>query len=224
VLTLFRERAPRLANLGYFGHMWELYAMWTWLPAYIAASYAARPDGSTDALPVGVTAFLAIGVPESSAVCSAGGSATTPVARVWPRWQWRSAAPAVCWLGSSSGVIRSWCSPCWSYGAASVIADSGLFSTCTSEVVDRRYVGTALTAQTAIGFLLTITIQATPLLVELGGWRLAVAVLGIGPAAGALAMARLARHMTGPGNLPADTSAEGVDAHEQLAQRRPAAG
>jgi hypothetical protein len=108
---------------------------------------------------------------------------------------------------------------------ASVIADSGLFSTCTSEVVDRRYVGTALTAQTAIGFLLTIiTIQATPLLVELGGWRLAVTVLGIGPAAGALAMARLTRHMTGPGNLPADTSAEGVDAHEQLAQRRPAAG
>jgi hypothetical protein len=79
--------------------------------------------------------------------------------------------------------------------SASVIADSGIFSTCTSEVVDRWYVGTALTAQTAIG-----------------------------PAAGALAMARLARHMTGPGNLPADTSAEGVDAHEQLAQRRPAAG
>nr|BFE78510.1 hypothetical protein GCM10020093_011110 [Planobispora longispora] len=87
------------------------------------------------------------------------------------------------------GVLVVW--------GASVIADSGLFSACTSEVADRRYVGTALTAQTAAGFLLTVvTIQATPLLAEAVGWRLAVAVLGIGPLAGAVAMIRLQRYMT----------------------------
>jgi MFS family permease len=81
------------------------------------------------------------------------------------------------------------------WGAA-VIADSGLFSACTSQVVDPRYTGTALTTQTAIGFLLTVvTIQATPLVAERAGWPVAVALLGLGPAAGAVAMVRLARIM-----------------------------
>src|SRR5512145_698051 len=77
---------------------------------------------------------------------------------------------------------------------ASVIADSGLFSTCMSQVVDQRYLGTALTTQTAIGFLLTVvTIRATPLLAEATSWPVAVAVLGIGPALGSVAMLRLQR-------------------------------
>jgi MFS family permease len=77
---------------------------------------------------------------------------------------------------------------------ASVIADSGLFSACVSQVVDPRYVGTALTTQTAIGFLLTVvTIQAVPLLAEHAGWPVAVAMLGIGPAIGSVAMLRLQR-------------------------------
>ena len=81
------------------------------------------------------------------------------------------------------------------WGAA-VIADSGLFSACTSQVVDPRYTGTALTTQTAIGFLLTVvTIQATPLVAERAGWPVAVALLAVGPAAGAVAMLRLDRHM-----------------------------
>ena len=197
VLTLFRERGPRLANLGYFGHMWELYAMWTWLPTYIAASHAARPNAGSGALPAGVTAFLAIGV-AGVAGCLLAGWLGDRAGRA------RLAAVAM-------GVSGTCCLlAALVFGAhpmlvlvvlivwgASVIADSGLFSTCTSEVVDRRYVGTALTTQTAIGFLLTIvTIQATPLLVDLSGWRLAVAVLGIGPAAGAICMIKLQRHMT----------------------------
>ena len=76
----------------------------------------------------------------------------------------------------------------------SVIADSGLFSSCVADVVDPRYVGTALTFQTAVGFLLSVlTINAVPVVVDLAGWRLAVALLAIGPVAGAVAMARLDR-------------------------------
>jgi len=73
----------------------------------------------------------------------------------------------------------------------SVIADSGLFSSCVADVVDPRYVGTALTTQTAIGFLTVVTINAVPWVVGLVGWRWAVLLLAVGPVAGAVAMARL---------------------------------
>jgi MFS family permease len=199
-IALFREPAARLANLGYFGHMWELYAMWTWLPAYIAASYAAHGGGH---LPVGVTAFVVIGV-AGVAGCLLGGWLGDRAGRA------RLAAVAMltsatcCLLAAAVfgahpllvlAVLVVW--------GGSVIADSGLFSTCTSAVVDTRYVGTALTTQTAIGFLLTtVTIHLTPLLVEAAGWRAAVAVLGIGPAAGAVAMIRLTRYLPAPASAP----------------------
>jgi MFS family permease len=190
-LTLFRQRGPRLANLGYFGHMWELYAVWTWLPAYLAASNRGRP-----ALPVGVAAFLAIGV-AGVAGCLLGGWLGDRVGRA------RLAALAMAVSGTCciaaafafGGPPPLVLALALVWGAA-VIADSGLFSACTSQVVDPRYTGTALTTQTAVGFLLTVvTIQATPLLAERAGWPVAVAVLGLGPAAGAVAMLRLARLM-----------------------------
>jgi MFS family permease len=75
---------------------------------------------------------------------------------------------------------------------ASVIADSGVFSTSLSERADDRFVGTALTAQTAIGFLLTVaTINLVPLAADHFGWRYAFLVLAPGPVVGAVAMAVL---------------------------------
>jgi hypothetical protein len=77
------------------------------------------------------------------------------------------------------------------WGAA-VIADSAMFSACLGTVVDPRYVGTALTLQTALGFLLTVvTIQLVPVVAEAAGWPWAVAMLGIGPLLGSVAMVRL---------------------------------
>ena len=69
-----------------------------------------------------------------------------------------------------------------------------MFSTSLSESADPRYVGTALTVQTAIGFLITvITIQVVPVLAGLVGWQFALLVLVPGPVLGAAAMIRLAR-------------------------------
>ena len=147
-------------------------------------------------LPVGVAAFLAIGV-AGVAGCLLGGWLGDRVGRA------RLAALAMVTSGTCcvaaafafGGPPPIVLALTLMWGAA-VIADSGLFSACTSQVVDPRYTGTALTTQTAVGFLLTVvTIQATPLVAERAGWPVAVALLGLGPAAGAVAMLRLARHM-----------------------------
>jgi predicted MFS family arabinose efflux permease len=77
------------------------------------------------------------------------------------------------------------------WGAA-VIADSALFSAATTRVVDPQWTGTALTFQTAVGFLITVvTIQGVPLVQEATSWPTAIALLGIGPLLGAVAMLRL---------------------------------
>ena len=69
-LLLFRTRGTRLATFGYLGHMWEIYAMWAWVGAYLAASFAAA---GRDAAP-GQAALAAFAVMGAGAVgCVAGG-------------------------------------------------------------------------------------------------------------------------------------------------------
>lgn len=191
VLDLWRDRAPRLANLGYLGHMWELYALWAWAPAFLTASLAERgpsPDRST----VGLIIFVALGVCGLLG-CVAAGVVGDRIGRA------RAAAGAMVVSGSCCLLAAlAFGGPAWVlvpllmvWGAA-VIADSAMFSACLGTVVDPRYVGTALTLQTALGFLLTVvTIQLVPVVAGAVGWPAAVAMLGIGPLLGSIAMVRL---------------------------------
>ncbi|WP_328475577.1 MFS transporter [Actinoplanes sp. NBC_00393] len=191
-LTMFGQRGPRLVNLGYFGHMWELYALWTWLPSFLIAGAAAR-TGREDA-DVSLVAFLAIGV-AGLAGCLGGGWAADRFGRSRAGVAALVVSGACCLLSPlfftappaavvALGVI---------WGAAAV-ADSGVFSTSLSEVADERYVGTALTAQTAIGFALTvITIQLVPVVAGAVGWRWAFWLLVPGPLVGATAMRAFGR-------------------------------
>jgi hypothetical protein len=74
-----------------------------------------------------------------------------------------------------------------------VVADSAQFSAMVTELSPPHAVGTALTLQTSLGFLLTmVTIQLIPVLVTLVGWPLAFPVLALGPAAGIASIRRLA--------------------------------
>ncbi|MFF6995408.1 MFS transporter [Streptomyces sp. NPDC008313] len=189
-LTMFTERGPRLANLGYFGHMWELYALWTWIPSFLSATAAA------DELPgsVEVAVFLTMGM-GGAIGCLLGGWGADRFGRP-PAALTALLVSGVCCLLSPflfhAGplLLLAFCTV---WGAA-VIADSGVFSTTLSEVADQRYVGTALTAQTAIGFALTVvTIQLTPLLADAVDWRYAFLLLAPGPLAGAVAMRALGR-------------------------------
>ena len=91
---------------------------------------------------------------------------------------------------SRPGILTALCL-LWGFA---VVADSAQFSAAVSELADPRYVGTALTVQTSLGFLITlVTIGWIPRLVETAGWRYVFMVLAPGPAWGILSMARLRR-------------------------------
>jgi MFS family permease len=191
-LRMFRELGPRLANLGYLGHMWELYALWTWLPTFVLLSQR-EAGGSTDAV-VNLTSFLAIGV-AGVLGCWLGGVASDRIGRAPAAVTAMVVSGTCCLLAPvffGTPVVLLGCF-LFVWGAA-VIADSAVFSTALSETADQRFVGTALTAQTAAGFLLTVvTIHAVPALADAVGWQYVFVALAVGPLSGAVAMARFGR-------------------------------
>src|SRR2546428_10754142 len=79
-LAVFRERGPRLACLGYFGHMWELYAMWTWLGAFLAASLEAGGGASYLGLNASGATFVCVGL-AGGLRAYAGGALADPLRR-----------------------------------------------------------------------------------------------------------------------------------------------
>lgn len=184
----FSNRGVRLANFGYLGHMWELYGMWTWIPIMIRASMAARGDKPMWAE---VGSFLVIG---SGAVgCVTAGLIADRVGRTIVT-SWAMAISGSCclvigFLFSAHPLLLLLLAVIW---GASVVADSAQFSTCVTELGDARYVGTALTIQMCVGFLLTtISIELVPHFVKLVGWRYAFMILAPGPFLGVIAMLRL---------------------------------
>ena len=191
---LFADRGVSLANLGYLGHMWELYAMWTWLAAFVAASERARIG--IDPTTGGTPALVTFAVVASGAVgCWLGGK----YADRWGRTAVTSAAMIVsgcCALAVGLVFARPLTAlvPLLLLWGVSVVADSAQFSAAVSELAPRELVGTALTLQTSLGFLLTcLTIYMLPALAQRVGWQWSMSVLALGPAAGVWAMMALRR-------------------------------
>jgi len=191
---ILRDRAVALANLGYLGHMWELYAMWTWMAVFVAASEHARRGSQTDV--TGLAALVTFAVVGSGAIgCWLGG-------RYGDRWG-RSLVTSAAMLVSGScslAVGLLFGAPLWALiplllvWGVSVVADSAQFSAAVSELAPRDYVGTALTLQTSLGFLLTCaTIYLLPTVAAAIGWRWSMSVLAMGPALGIWAMLTLRR-------------------------------
>ncbi|SMB83943.1 Sugar phosphate permease [Deinococcus hopiensis KR-140] len=186
------SRGVGLATLGYLGHMWELYAMWAWFSAFftgVLVNAGVADPGRGPAL----ATFAVVGV--GALGCGLGGL----LGDRWGRTRLTTLAMGLsgaCALalaglaGAAPGVVLA-LSLMWGFW---IIADSAQFSTIVSEIADPAYVGTALTAQLALGFTLTAgSIALVPALVRAGGWPLAFVVLAVGPLLGTVAMRRLAR-------------------------------
>ena len=192
VARIFSDRVQLRINLGYLGHMWELYALWTWLPLFLSASLTAWDAQADHRLLVGVLAFAGVGI-AGAVGCVVGGRAGVrrgplPVARLAMVVSACCCVLSLVVFGSSPLLLV----PFVLIWGAAVIADSGQFSTALSQVTDPRYVGTALTVQTAMGFVITlITIHLVPIIVDLTDWRYALAILTLGPLVGSVALTNL---------------------------------
>lgn len=185
---VFRNHGVRLANLGYLGHMWELYAMWTWIPFMIRASLSVRHSSPTFAE---VGSFVVIGC--GAVGCVAAGLIADRVGRTIVTSVAMAISGSCCLIiglfFGANPIALLIVAAIW---GASVVADSAQFSACVTELGDPQYIGTALTIQTCLGFLLTtISIELIPRAEKLVGWRYAFVILAPGPLFGVLSMLRL---------------------------------
>ena len=209
VATVVRVKEWRLATGGYLGHMWELYAFWTWIPAFLAASAAVSSGNSESAGMVSLIAFGTIAV--GGIGCVWGGLYADRKSRE------RLVTISLIASGTCSLIVGLFfgrsllmLAPVALVWGFFVVADSAQFSALVTESVPGHAVGTALTVQTSIGFLLTmVTIQSVPAIASRVGWQWAFAFLALGPAAGIAsirALMRLRQRATIP-HAPGVTSA-----------------
>ena len=190
---VFADRGTRLATLGYLGHMWELYAMWTWIAAFATTSLLPLSRGA--AAPASragsAIAFLTIGSGAIGSAAAGWWADAIGKARI-ARWAMIVSGACAAASGFVFGAPRELLALFAMVWGVAVVADSAQLSALVAQYSPRDHVGTALTIQTCVGFLLTMaSIRLVPIFARTVGWRWVFLLLVPGPALGALALATL---------------------------------
>lgn len=188
--TIYSNQSVRQANYGYFGHMWELYAFWVWIPIYLEIVYL-RVYPSRD--PLGFVSLVTFAIFVTGAISNIGGGYISDrIGRTTFNIIMLSASglsSLVIGLFLDNLILAVITALIW---GLTIIPDSPQYSSMVTELADENLVGSALTLQTAIGFSLTIvSIRIIPIFVEIVGWQWVFTSLTIGPVLGIISLVRL---------------------------------
>jgi MFS family permease len=182
---VMRGRELVLANLGYLGHMWELFAMWAWIQVFLTASFDAVGLNEiwASAAAFAVIAIGGLGSIAAGQLADKFGRTTVTIVSLVTSGL---CSIVVGLLFGGNPILLVILCLFWGFA---IVADSAQFSAAVSELCQKEYTGTALTLQTSLGFLLTlVTIRLVPTLEGLFGWMWAFASLALGPVVGIWAM------------------------------------
>jgi len=188
VLRVFGDRGTRLATLGYLGHMWELYSVWTWIAAYATTSLGLGSGLIRSSAQGSALAFVTIASGAAGSVAAGRFADRIGQARIAA---WSMVASGACCLAAGV-VFRAPFIPLALFAAVwgvAVVADSAQLSALVARYSPRDHVGTALTVQTCAGFLLTMaSIRLLPVVADAVGWQWAFVALAPGPFLGVFAL------------------------------------